>query len=291
MVFVMVSSEWPPPSCADPLRFSGANGKVMELTDYRTRNLNSECVLDDVFGPLTYIKFRRVFSGREIHPKTQSTISFDFIFDGSPKFQIELNNDRLRIVDLDVQNMLRKPMECSASLASNNPDWTSWMRIRMNNLYEIKRTFVSVDLAEFESSIFLPCVRFEMDLIPIKFNLRVNAKTDSGMVQAIHDITTTRPSLIPPQTPLNSRMDKLERSIVQLQDTLHNYMQEHDKHVSKTKKQTVDIRRRVTSAKNRLEDRYSQHLILTAFALLLAGILICCFVSFKFQRAKRFHLL
>lgn len=290
LMLCVVSASWPPSSCPEPTILSGRGKNIMTLTNKRIRNIRSSCPFNDVFGQNVYIKFKRIFNGKDIHPRTQSTLTFQVKFSSQQYFDIELNNDKLKIINISNDTDV-KSRPCLIPLASNDPEWNSWMRIRVNRLYEISRTFVTIDLAEYTSSTFSPCTRFEMNLTRPHFNVGVSGWSNSGMLQEVHDITSVRPVLQPPPSSASLRLDRLEQKIARLQETVHKYMQDHEEHVIKTKAMTQKIRAYTTNTKNTLEHKANSHMMIWLFVLMVTGTLICFFVSYKFKREKRFHLL
>ena len=207
-------------------------------------------------------------------------------------FTLEIHNDRLKVEHPDHQNIRITNNACMAVLARPELEWFNWMRVRVNHLEEIQRTFVSVDIVSYEGNTFTPCVRFETDLLKKSFRIALRAYTDSGMRQEVQLITHKKPDLNKYSTQdLANRVSNLETRISRIHKTLQNYMSQHDSHVAKTEDSHNILRKQLHGARNGLKNQAQTHMIFWVVVFSIAGIMVCGWTNYRIEKEKRFHLL
>jgi len=294
-LFCTVVAEWPPSSCTSPAVVK--NGVVV-LTSPYINNVESKCELDDTFKGSLYIKFKRVYTQEpsRVSGPSDSTMGISFQFAGRTRFSLEIHNDRMKVIaDLKKENIRLNHNECLSILARNDNSFEYWIRFRINHLRELKRSFISVALTSYDGTSFVQCLRFEMPIFAKTFGLQFSGYTESAMRQEVHLVTTLRPVLLPSTDSVNTdvanKLRQLETKVGRLQQALQQYMSYHDEHVSQTGSDVNILKIKVQNAKNRFETRTDNYLGVSVFAFLLIGIGVCGYISWKFQKEKRFHLL
>ena len=288
LVFLLfgVKAEWPPEKC----RRGHAPDSVV-LTDRRHKN--SVCELTEEFGDNIYIQFKRVYN-KQPTERSDSTMGMSFNFDGRERFALEIHNDRLLVKagDKMEKDLIITKKECLAVLVRKNSLINHWARVRINHLQELQRTFVSVDLTSYEGTSFIPCVRFEMPIISIVFKLQLSGVTLSGMYQEVNMVTSDAPSLVPvTDNQFVNRLDRIEKRLTRLQNTLHLYMGTVDDHVSQTADNHIRLEKKVIVSNNQFESRSTSHLLVWVFVFVITGIFICWFITWKFKHERRHHFL
>jgi len=281
--------DWPPTNCPQPIQISKDNALVM--TSARTRNIRTECLFEGTFRHRVYIKFSRRYNTEKIEPKTQSIMGLQILFASVPRFTVEMHNDRLKLVHDEDEDLEVSSNNCLTMLASNSRDWFNWMRIRANHLREIKRTFISIDLASSDGNVFTPCMRFELKSEDTDFQLKAYAKSDAGMIQEIQKITEQRPDLnkmVPAS--LTTRMDRLEKKINRIHSTLNQYMRDHENHVVLTKKETSNLKQFTHNTKNNLQYKAQNHTLMILFVVVFAVTGLLWFINYKFSKQNRWKL-
>ena len=285
-LFSSVRAEWPPKNCR-----RASTGTSVVITDQRSKN--SVCEMSEEFGDNIYVQFKRTYT-KQPTEASDSTLGMAFNFDGHERFTLEIHNDRLLVKP--GENMKRditvKKQECLSILARKDPSINHWVRVRINHLQELKRTFISVDLTSYEGTSFMSCVRFEMPIISTMFTLKLFGFTLSGMRQEVTMVTKEVPSLVPVKdNDTVNRLNRLEKRVTRVQNALHLYMGTVDDHVSKTAIKQTKLEETVTVAHNNFQSRTTSHLLVWIFVFALTGILICWFISWKFKNERRQHFL
>lgn len=274
-----VMATWPPLDCPAPISVSD---NVLVLSNYRTRNVNTKCELDEVYSDVVFVQFGRYYKHSE---SIVARMNFEFMFGDVLGFGIDLDNDKLQV------NSVKGDYGCEAVLSSNTEDFKSWMRVRINHLREIDKTFVSVDLKSSADLHFTPCARFEVQYTEPTFRLNVGAYVESDVKQEIYVITDTMPHFKTDADSSQKRLARLEHKVSRLQNTLSLYMTYHDEHVSHTKAQAESLRSYTVQTKNGLEYSARSQTIIWLAIFVFAGGGVCAFVSFRIKYEKRFHLL
>jgi len=290
----LAKGQWPPRTCKSPVQI---HKNVMILTNERINNVHTSCDIGYGFPKNIYIQFRKVYTQKP-QGSSDSIIGFTFISAEKEQFVLELHNDRI---------LLKSPLElksssheCMSVLARREQDTPQWMRMRINHLFEIGKTFVSVDVTSFDGTVFIQCLRFEMPIVTEHLNMRADAYTMSGMRQEIHLITDKPPLLNSPKDndrenrldTMSKRLDRTEQSINRLQNALHTYMGYHDDHVQTVATVQGELRKQITGTKNNFESRTTSHFFVWVFVFMLSAIGVCFFVNWKFKQNRRWgHLM
>lgn len=286
---VTAALDWPPTHCPQPIQISKDGALVM--TAGRIRNIKTECLFEETFRHRVYIKFSRRYNTEQIEPRTESIMGLEILFGSVPRFTVEMHNDRLKLLHDEDEDIDVSSNKCLTMLASNSRDWFNWMRIRANHLREIRRTFVSVDLASSDGNVFTPCMRFELKSEDTDFQIKAYAKSDAGMIQEIQKITEQRPDLnkmIPAS--LTTRMDRLEKKINRIHSTLNQYMRDHENHVVRTKKETTNLKQFAQNTKNNLQNKSNSHTLMFLFMFGFAITGLVWFINYKFTKQNRWKL-
>ena len=291
-LFCTVAAEWPPASCTSP---AGVKNGVVVLTGPHINNVQTECMLEDVFDSNFYLKFKRVYTS-DFSTPSDSTMSISFKFAGRTRFSLEIHNDRMKMVaDEKEEGIMTDHRECLSVLARNDNSFEYWVRFRINHLRELQRTFISVALTSYDGTSFVPCIRLEMPIFATKFGIQLLGHTTSFMRQEVHVVTSVRPVLLPSTTSVNTgvanQLRRLETRVGRMQQALQRYMSYHDEHVSQTGSDVNTLKIKVQNTNNRFESRTDNYLGVGVFAFFLIGIGVCAYISWKFQKEKRFHLL
>lgn len=283
-----VRAEWPPHNCRRPVRVEDSS---VILTSSTQNNIKTQCEILDTFSGALYVKFSRIYNlSEQMH--SDSTLSFDFLFAGETKFSLEVHNDRLQVIPQEHTDIRINSDACMAVLARHELDWFNWMRVRVNHLTEIGRTFVSVDLVSYEGTNFSPCVRFEMDLIDSVTSLRLRGYTSSDMRQEVHEITDSKPDLNKySSSELASRMQILEKRIQRLHTTLHRYMGYHDEHAKRTSDKHLQLDQQITTTKNGFQSQTTSNFLTYLFLITISLISTCWWITYKIRQANRVHIL
>jgi hypothetical protein len=290
----LANAQWSKIQCTPPAR---VDNNVAIMTSQSINNVRTTCSPTDTFKKNIFIQFKRTYTEK---PKrvSDSTISFDFSSGGINKFNLEIHNDKLLLNSGD-RGIVSSSDKCMAILARRE-DIFQWVRIRINHLFEIGRTFVSIDLTSYEGTAFIPCLRFEMPIITESLIMRINAYTMAGMKQEIHKITDTTPSLQASSDEKNkkrfqeieSQLNRMETKISRIQEALRKYMNFHDDHVNKVFEQHSNLKKQVIGARNTFESKTTSHFMLWSFIFIASGIGVCFFVNWKVKESKRWgHLM
>lgn len=284
----IVHAEWPPYNCK---KNSKIQDNVLIMTSATQNKIKSRCDILEDFSGAVYVKFARIYH-QNSNSKSDSVLSFDFTFEHETKFSLELHNDRLKVVPAEHTDIRLNNDACMAILARQNLDWFNWMRVRVNHLAEIERTFVSVDLVSYEGNNFTPCVRFETPYMKSDYNIRVVGYTDSKMRQEVHEITSIKPDLNTyTSAELAARLSQMEKRVQRIHTTLQRYMGYHDDHIQKTSEKHETLKGEILSAKNGIKSRSDSHMITQVFIVFIAFVCICAWITYKIKQEKRFHLL
>jgi len=279
---------WPPNKCKTPITIID---NTVVMTSKTVLNVRTSCLVEETYKNNMYIEFTRIYNGENKNP-SDSILDFSFIFQGQPRFTLEIHNDRVKVVSEKETSIQTASHECLAVLAHASVGSNNWLRLRINHLMELQRTFLSVDLASHESNSFSPCIRFEMPWVSEAFNIKMSAFTSSGMYQEVSQLTSIRPNLTNKRdNKLVPRIKNLESQVNRIQDTVQQYMELHQEHVLKMESSHAKLRKRVANTHNHIESKTQSHFILWLFLFSLAAISVAGFVSWKFKEAKRFHLL
>ena len=274
-----VAADWPPMDCPAPITVSD---DVLVLSSYRTRNIDTKCELDDLYSDVVFMQFGRHYK-HSVAPAARMNI--EFMFGDVLQFDINIASERLTVGSIEDSK------GCDAVLSSNTDDWRSWMRIRVNHLREVAKTFVSIDLKSSSDLHFMPCARFEIKYTEPFFRLNVGAYVESDVNQEIYLITTDMPNFNVEEVNTDKRLSRLEHKVSRLQNTLSLYMSYHDEHVTKTAAQTTSLREYTTMTKNRIKHSSKTHLFFWVFLVGLAATGICAYTNLKIKHEKRWHLL
>lgn len=279
---------WPPLNCKRPVKIQD-NSVV--LTSAQQNNVKSRCDILNVYDKSIYMKFSRVYNIRQTGT-SDSVLSLDFLFGSETKFSLEIHNDRVKVKSTEYQDLRTSRDSCMAVLARPELDWYNWMRVRVNHLDEIRKTFISVDLVSYEGNTFVPCLRFETNLLERKYKLSLSGYTESGMRQEVMLITQKKPDLNKYSTQeLSSQIKNIENRVDRLQNSLQKYMGYHDDHVSRVSDAHENFKKQIVGARNGLKSRAESHMLFYFVVLILTGTGICWWVSYRFKQEKRFHLL
>jgi len=281
-------AEWPPHNCRRPVKIEDSS---VIMTSSTQNKIKTQCEILDTFSGTSYVKFSRIYNLNE-QAHSDSTLSFDFLFGSETKFSLEVHNDRLQVIPQEHIDIRINSDACMAVLARHELDWFNWMRVRVNHLSEIDRTFVSVDLVSYEGTNFSPCVRFEMNLIDSAMSLRLRGYTSSNMRQEVHEITESKPDLNKySSSELATRMQILEKRIQRVHTTLQRYMGYHDEHTRITSDKHYELNQQFVMAKNDLQSRTTSHFITYSFMVVLSLISTCWWITYKIRQNNRVHVL
>lgn len=281
-------AEWPPRNCRHPVKIQD---EVVIMSGSSQNKVKTQCNMLDSFSGPVYIKFARIYNLNS-NVKSDSVLSFGFLFNDETKFSLEIHNDRLKVVPEEHADIRLNNDACMAILARHELDWFNWMRVRVNHLSEISRTFVSVDLVSYDGNNFTPCVRFETPYMNSDYSIHLSAYTDSNMRQEVHEITSTRPDLNKyTSSELASRINQLEKRLQRIHTTLQRYMGYHDDHIQKTSEKHVQLKEQIVATKNGIKSRTDSHMMTQIFVVFLAIVCICAWITYKIRQEKRFHLL
>jgi uncharacterized small protein (DUF1192 family) len=281
-------AEWPPHNCRRPVKLEDSS---VIMTSSTQNKIKTQCEILDTFSGALYVKFSRIYNLNE-QTHSDSTLSFDFLFDGETKFSLEVHNDRLQVIPQEHTDIRINSDACMAVLARHELDWFNWMRVRVNHLSEIGRTFVSVDLVSYEGTTFSPCVRFETNLIDSALSLRLRGYTSSNMRQEVHEITDSKPDLNKySSSELATRMQVLEKRIQRIHTTLQRYMGYHDEHAKIMSDKHLQLNNQIIMAKNGLQSQSTSHFITYSFIVVLSLISTCWWMTYKIRQSNRVHIL
>jgi len=281
-------AEWPPHNCRSPVKIQES---IVTMTGPAQNKVKTRCNVLDTFSGTTYIKFARIYSLNS-NSKSDSVLSFAFLFNSETKFTLEIHNDRLKVVPEDHAELRLNNDACMAILARHELDWYNWMRVRVNHLTEISRTFISIDLVSYEGNTFTPCVRFETPLMDSDYGISLQGYTDSNMRQEVHEISSIKPDLNTyTSAELAARLSQMEKRVQRIHTTLQRYMGYHDDHIQKTSEKHETLKGEIFAARNGIKSRTDSHMITQVFIVFVAFVCICAWITYKIKQEKRFHLL
>lgn len=281
-------AEWPPHNCRRPVRIEDSS---VILTSPTQNQIKTQCDILDSFSGTVYVKFSRIYNlNKETH--SDSTLSFDFSFEDETKFSLEVHNDRLQVIPQEHTDIRVSNDACMAVLARHELDWFNWMRVRVNHLKEIGRTFISVDLVSYEGNTFSPCIRFETDLMDSAFSLRLRGYTNSNMRQEVHELTDTKPDLNKySSSELASRIQILEKRVQRIHTSLQRYMGYHDDHARRTSVKHIELDQQITTTKNGFQSQTTSNFLTYLFIITISLIGTCWWITYKIRQANRVHIL
>lgn len=283
-----VYAEWPPLNCRRPVKIQDSS---VIMSNSAVNKIKTYCDIHEQYDNAIYIKFSRVYNLKHT-VVSDSTLSFDFLFEKETKFTLEIHNDRLKVVYPEHQKIRITNNACMAVLARPELEWFNWLRVRINHLEEIRKTFISVDLVSYEGNTFTPCVRFESELLKTDFQIALRAYTDSGMRQEVQMITQKKPDLNKYSTQeLANRLTHLENRMSRIHKSLQRYMTNHDEHVTQTKDSHETLKKQLYGTRNGLKSRAESHMIFWFVSFTIVGVLICGWTNYRIEKEKRFHLL
>ena len=283
-----VFADWPPTHCPRPVYVK--SGYVV-MTDGRINNRETTCGFKETFKKNIYIKYRRTSTSR-LHGTADSTLSFVFTENNINKFTLEVHNDKLLLLT-ESKDIISSKSKCMA-VFNRRDDEFQWIRLRINHLYEIDRTFISLDYTSYEGNQFHRCLRFEL---PIFSELTVGAKayTSAGMRQEVHTLTKIAPTLYDTNNKYESlkvRIGAVENSMDKIRQTLRVYMTQHDVHVTKTSSKHKNMQDMLINHKNTINSKSTSQFLVWIFIFLATGIGVCFFIHWKFKKQRKWgHLM
>ena len=283
-----VRADWPPYNCKRPINIED---QTVIMTSTSQNKVKTQCEILDTFSGSVYVKFSRIYNQRS-SSKSDSVLSLAFSFMDETKFTLEIHNDRLKVVPVEHSDIRLNNDACMAILARHELDWFNWMRVRVNHLSEISRTFISVDLVSYDGNTFTPCVRFETPLMDSDYKITLNGYTDSNMQQEVHQITGSRPDLNTySKEELAGRISQIEKRVQRIHTTLQRYMGYHDEHAQTIKNAHSQLKDQIIATKNGLKSRTDSHFRSYLFLIVIVIIGICSWISYRFRQANRVHIL
>ena len=193
MLFLLVQvcrSEWPPVVCDPQVSIENT---IVTLTSPEQQEREFSCQLGEKFKKEAYINFEKKYS-RRIFKKSHDSILGVTIMDGDTQlFNLRIHNDR---IDSDGSKR-----SCFGVFTSTD----IWLRIKLQPLFELKKTFISIHTAK--NAAYESCMKFEINDVIDEFSIKIHAITDTGMVQTVHNVVDKQP--------------QIEQDITQLEKELH----------------------------------------------------------------------
>lgn len=266
---------WPPRQCTPGTMIQGAD--VILTSDVQHDNA---CTHSDRYANVAYIKISRSY-GIPTNDNTDSKMSIQ-IQTGRDTFDLTIYNDEINFHE----------ESCTVLTASDSPNEFFWLRVRMSPLRELRKTFFSLSIAESGSSNFVDCAKFEHGTVLNQFKMSFKAKTNSNMIQTVHQVTTQRPNIEvgAATNVLEMRIERLEERLRRVQSTLTEYMQSHDTLVEQSEARHTSLKSSVSEAHNRIVHRTNAHGMVYIFLFVMIMICGCAYVRWKRKEERRMHL-
>jgi len=265
------SAEWPPEMCDKGVRFY--NKKDVQLTGNHEREVENTCIFTSSFHSTFFMEFGKRYSTSRSKMPLDSTLTLRVQPEGkSSAFDIEIHNDRLHIVASPNET---KP-ECLRYFAST-AGTRFWMRVRVHNLVDLKKTFVSIAVSDTSQQQlrFDPCVRKEFDTEFDTFNLTIIGKSESGMEQWVYKMTNERPVEVHAKNMegIVKRLAIAEERIHRLQD----FISQTDESLTyRQKALTKETRTLLSRASSKATSHFTFHICL----LIAVVILFCVYLRY-----------
>jgi hypothetical protein len=286
IIFILcctVNAEWPPDVCSKDVAY---DGETVVMTSSKHNNIITSCNLREKITSSIYIEFSRRYAPGRRSIRSQSSMYIS----AEKKFVVTIKNDRI-----DINYGKDQTARCLMSSVSND-NRRSWLRLRINNMRDIYKTLINVDMAALGSDTFYPCVTFEIDDNIIPFKLKLGGKTSTGMDQSFHKITRSRPvftdnpdiKLLKRVSQLESKVERMETSMSRQLSSIH---QEYSKLHVKIKKTDTDISERVSKSHQEVHEKVWSSSMVIVWFVVVAFILFGCYMRWRFWFAKRHHLL
>lgn len=197
VLFLLVKvcySEWPPFSC-DPQVNIEKN--TVTLTSAEQQEREYSCQLRETFHNEVFINFEKKYSRRIFQKSHDSILGITIMDRNTNLFTLRIHNDRIETAE--------PRRHCYGVFTSTDIS----LQIKLHPLFELKRTFISVQYAK--NGAYISCMKFEISDVIDDFSLKLHAITDTGMVQMVHNVAQeeTKQDTIQLETEFQSIKERL----------------------------------------------------------------------------------
>jgi len=276
LCFVIVSAEWPPRTCSDEIV-----NNVVTLSGPKTEGGIKSCTFSENFQDTLYFEIQRYYVGNEVRYKHSRDSSMSLTIKTSVterpniNFELQIHNDHIESSLGD---------RCFG-IFKRTEKW--FLRLRLHSFIDMQKTIVDVSTSR--GNRYRDCFQFELDSYVDFFNLDVQAKTETGMTQILHNVQTNVLGQDHEKTKMDvlkiqSDIVELNNNMVMVQENIHQINLKmtrsfvrhitHKENVEKSNdkmKQTMEIHQTKTAVKLQKQS----YITIALFGIAVVAISMC----------------